>query len=154
DAVSEEKSIVRPVSTTDDEPTTSGNDEIISEDSEAETADTEATEPSEPSNADIDSSFPEDKWTSGAQASLSNGCPAIDDVGQGLVDEILASTTSSESSSFGGGLAAPMPATVWSISDRAPAGPTHAWRTLTSSIQSGAREVWSLPRPTLKFELT
>lgn len=53
----------------------------------------------------------------------------------------------------GGGLAAPMPATVRSLT-RAPATqPPHAWRTLATRSTRRGGEVWSLPRPALNFEL-
>lgn len=53
----------------------------------------------------------------------------------------------------GGGLAAPMPATVISLTAAPPAGPEHAWRTLTANASRGGRAVWTLPRPVLGFEL-
>lgn len=53
----------------------------------------------------------------------------------------------------GGGLAAPMPATVFSL-NRTPSTQTpHAWRTLASRATRRSGEVWSLPRPVLNFEL-
>jgi len=53
----------------------------------------------------------------------------------------------------GGGLAAPMPATVISMSSARPAGPRHAWRTLMAKASRRGNDIWTLPRPVLNFEL-
>lgn len=53
----------------------------------------------------------------------------------------------------GGGLAAPMPATVLSMTRAPKTEPPHAWRTLATRASRRGGDVWTLPRPALRFEL-
>lgn len=83
---------------------------------------------------------------------------------QAAVEQVIAGTKASSAVTaaelmrgadvmVGGGLAAPMPATVLSMA-RAPSSATpHAWRTLATRASRRSGEVWMLPRPMLKFEL-
>lgn len=92
--------------------------------------------------------------------SLANGLRAA----EAAVERLLAGVTGSNVVTaaellrgadvmVGGGLAAPMPATVFSL-HRAPSTQTpHAWRTLASRATRRSGDVWSLPRPVLNFEL-
>jgi len=166
-------SIARPVSTTDD---STGSDTTSDEGENTKGDDEESDESmdggvnrNEPpktdaSGASVSQVVPDVNCDEAIVASAdgfaaamnrANECsmnePVLD---QDLVDQIVSADLNCDAQRTGGGLAAPMPATVWSIHEDAPAGPTHPWRSLTSAIRSKAEVVWSLPRPSLKFELT
>lgn len=173
DGSGSEEAVVRPVSASDDAP--AGSTTAV--ESDASTDDDDESDegmdggaspdesPTDTTGASVSQVLPDANGHDSSLASvdgnvvaplgMSNECNMNEPVlGQDLVDQIVSADLNGATQAAGGGLAAPMPATVWSIHDDAPAGPTHPWRSLTSAIRSKAEVVWSLPRPSLKFELT
>ena len=173
DGSGSEEAVVRPVSASDDTPTgsTTADENGASTDDDEESDEamdggvSQDEPPTDTTGASVSQVLPDANCDDSTLASVDGnvvapmGMPSDCNMnepalGQDLVDQIVSADLNGNTQRLGGGLAAPMPATVWSIHDDAPAGPTHPWRSLTSTIRSKAEVVWSLPRPSLKFELT
>ncbi len=144
-----------------------GNDTPETSDSPSASEDMDDEEASAATSFDVQQilSLHRDEASSARQPSLL-GSKLVSGLraAEAAVERLLANTKSSTAVTaaelvrgadvmVGGGLAAPMPATVLSMS-RAPSSATpHAWRTLATRASRRSGEVWMLPRPMLRFEL-